>query len=116
MAKLSKEEFVKVIGKLQECIDFENGVTELFYTYGLQAPEFPLPYDAMVDTLNTMFDLDLDTNWGSDIDYFCIELDFGRKYKPGMVKENGNEIDLSTAEKLYDYITSESYSSKRNED
>ena len=106
MSVLSKEEFVKVINKLQECIDFENKVADAFYSFDCQAPDFPLPYDEMVDTLNVMFDLDTNTSWGSDIDYFCIELDFGRKYRPGCIKdENGNEILLSSAEKLYDYIT-----------
>ena len=41
-----------------------------------------------------------------NIDYFIYELDYGRKYQPGMIQdENGQNINLSTAEKLYDYIT-----------
>ena len=103
---LTKEQFVKVIGKIQECFEFEEETSEAFYKYGCQAPEFPFPYDEMIDVLNVMFGLETNTVWGSDIDYFCIELDFGRKYKSGRIKdENGNEIDLSSAEKLYDYIT-----------
>ena len=103
---LTKEQFVKYIGKIQECYEFENEISEAFYKYGCQAPEFPFPYNEMVDVLNVMFTLETNDNWGSDIDYFCIELDFGKKYKPGCIKdENGNEIDLSSAEKLYDYIT-----------
>lgn len=40
-----------------------------------------------------------------NIDYFINELDFGRKYKPGMITDDDDEdIDLSTAEKLYDYL------------
>ena len=32
----------------------------------------------------------------------------GRKYEPGMIiDENGHDIDLSSAEKLYDYLTGE---------
>lgn len=105
MSVLSKEEFVKVINKLQECIDFENKIADAFYSFDCQAPEFPLPYDVIVDTLNTMFDLNSNTSWGSDIDYFCIELDFGRKYEPECITyADGTEIDMSTPEKLYDYL------------
>ena len=40
-----------------------------------------------------------------NIDYFIYEMDYGRSYEPGMiVDENDKEIDISTAEKLYDYL------------
>lgn len=40
-----------------------------------------------------------------DIEYFMNELNFGKKYKPGMVKDkDGNHIDFSTAIKLYEYL------------
>lgn len=39
------------------------------------------------------------------IAYFVYELDFGRKYSPGyVIDENGEDINLSTAEKLYEYL------------
>ena len=41
------------------------------------------------------------------IDYFCWEIDFGESYTDGCVTdEKGNTIDISTPEKLYDYIVS----------
>ena len=43
-----------------------------------------------------------------NIDYFIYELDYGRKYESGMITdENEKDIDFSTAEKLYDYLTGE---------
>lgn len=43
-----------------------------------------------------------------NIDYFIYELDYGRKYEPGMITdENGHDIDFSSAEKLYDYLIGE---------
>jgi len=41
---------------------------------------------------------------GSWIDYFIFELDFGRKYKKGMVRLRGKPYDLSTAGKLYHFL------------
>ena len=39
------------------------------------------------------------------IDYFIYELDFGEKYRNGMVKEaDGSIIDLSNAERLYEFL------------
>lgn len=40
------------------------------------------------------------------IDYFIYELDYGRKYEVGMITdENGQDIDLHTPELLYDFIS-----------
>ena len=42
----------------------------------------------------------------SDIQYFISELDFGNLYHDGCIKwKNGDIIDLSTAEKLYEHLT-----------
>ena len=52
-----------------------------------------------------------------DIYFFCNDLDFGRKWKPGSVTgtdKNGNviDIDFSTAEKLWDYLIERYWSEK----
>ena len=42
------------------------------------------------------------------ISYFVWELDFGDKYTPNCVLDNNNNaIDISTIEKLYDYLISD---------
>ena len=44
---------------------------------------------------------------GEDISYFIYELDYGRDYEEGCITDqDGNNIDFSTAEKLYDYLNS----------
>lgn len=40
----------------------------------------------------------------SIIDYFIDDLAFGTKYKKGCISENSIDIDISNAEKLYDYL------------
>lgn len=46
-----------------------------------------------------------DNNKDSWIEYFCYELKFGEKYYPGCVKSvNGENIDISSAEKLYEFL------------
>ena len=40
------------------------------------------------------------------IDYFIYELDYGRKYEPGMITdESGQDIDIHTSKLLYDFIS-----------
>ena len=40
------------------------------------------------------------------IDYFIHKMDFGRKSEPeDALYENGREVNISTAENLYDYLT-----------
>ena len=39
-----------------------------------------------------------------DIEYFMYDLEFGELYKPGSVLENGEAVDFSSAEALYEYL------------
>jgi len=46
-----------------------------------------------------------DTTRDSWIEYFIYELDYGVKYKEGsIIEKDGTFIDLSTPEKLYDFL------------
>lgn len=39
-----------------------------------------------------------------DIDWWCNEIEYGENYTPGDVVVDGNEIELRTAEQLYDFL------------
>ena len=39
-----------------------------------------------------------------DIEYFMYDLEFGKLYKRGSVLENGEAVDFSSAEELYEYL------------
>lgn len=103
-----KEEFVSIIEKLRDSFDLVEMVDELFYNSrenvecdfcngaGLQ-----ISHEGIVVLLLKKLMKD-EADW---IDYFIYDLDYGRKYAPGIVKDKkGNNVDLSSAEKLYDYI------------
>ena len=49
-------------------------------------------------------DLELCEHGQSWIEYFCFELDFGSKFKMGMVTDRGKNIDFSDSGKLWDYL------------
>ena len=44
------------------------------------------------------------------IDWWIYEKDFGRNFQKGDLISNGKKIDLSTAEKFYDYLMEETKS------
>ena len=108
---ISKEEFVDIMNRLREASDLVDKVDELFRKSrdnvecdfcngaGLQISH----ESTVVLLLRKLLKDDVE-----DIDYFIYELDYGRKYEPGIITdENGHDIDFSSAEKLYDYLTGE---------
>lgn len=52
--------------------------------------------------LKMAFNDNIEHSW---IEYFIYELDFGKKYKDGMILEkDGSLINLSTTKKLYNFL------------
>ena len=101
--QLSKEEFVRQIKEMQQCYDFDSMVYDASDKLGLEL-DIATSYlaDNMIELLAFIME---DTD--EDISYFCNELNFGREWREGdIVDKDGNDIDFSTAEKLYDYLIS----------
>lgn len=103
---ISKKEFVEIIERLKNYNDLQDKIDDLFKNNidnkemdFMNAGSICIGHESVVVyLLERMFDTDM-------ISYFIYELDYGEKYKAGCVlDENMNEIDLSTAEKMYDYL------------
>lgn len=100
---ISKELFVKTMQRLEK-IDFQmEEVDEALHSlcsdfggfYISEALEIPLAI------LREIFN-DAETDW---LGYFCFERKFLHDTKLGYVRdENDNPIDLSTWEKIYDFL------------
>lgn len=104
---ISKGEFVQIIKKLQQTNDFVNEVNkkamQLYEAINcdfFNAMSLSISHETLVvELLEKYFDTDI-------ISYWIYELDYGRKYREGCVQEiKGKTIDISTAEKLYDYVS-----------
>lgn len=100
---LTKELFLEVMTEMQATDDYEKGLNR--YIKGSAADGY-IYQPNCVDILGKLlsyFYKDVD-----DIDAlsrFCTDLDYGRKYKDDSVKDEfGKNIDLSSAEKLYEYL------------
>lgn len=103
---ITKIKFVDIINKLKEVNDFVNETNErarklndAIISDFFNAQSLSISHEnIVVELLKNMFnDSDL-------IDWWIYELDYGRNFKMGDLVDNGVEIDLSTPEKLYDYL------------
>ena len=104
---ITKKEFVDIINRLKETDDFVNMVnnkarelrdaieSDFFNACGLSISHESTVVKLLEDIFN-----DYDT-----ISWWLYELDYGRNFEMAyLIDENKNEIDVSSAEKLYDYL------------
>ena len=106
---ISKDTFVKAINQIITVYEYYNKLNELFDEYGADGYIYPPTCaDALVLVLEEAMGLEHNESNYNDISYFVYELYCGKDWKPGMATEivNGQEvdIDMSTPEKLYDYL------------
>lgn len=106
--ELTKEEFVAIMHKLQDTTDVVREINRLIECSKGKMDLSPCSGSGMLLTneglvLMLLKKLMKDNHvW---VDYFVNGLDYGRSFKIGMVKDaGGRSVDISTAEKLYDFI------------
>ena len=104
---ISKQTFVKIMNTMRDREDLVVKLNDVIREYKTTLNEDFLDGNALViggeeEILELLEILMKDSC--SDISYFMWEIDFGRDYEPGCFTDNGQNIDISTAEKLYDYL------------
>lgn len=112
---INKEEFVHyidVIKKAQEMdLAIYNTTRGAFNLIDIE--EFTSLTSSIIELLEKIFELEFDRYIGSDISYFIYELEFGEKWTEDCyTDEDGNSIDISTSEKLYDFLIDQLYKKK----
>ena len=104
---ISKKTFVDAVNELKRAYDYQEGLNQYFKNNDVDGYVFqPDCSMALISVIEEDMNLPIDDRIGSDLSYFCYELDFGRRYRPGDVTEGGRDVDFSSAESLYDYLTS----------
>lgn len=106
---VNKQEFVKIINHLKEVNDFVNETNDkarklrdYIESDFFNASSLSISFEAdLVKVLENMFNTEL-------ISWWLYELNYGTKFKIGCIVEADGitKPDLSTAEKLYDYLVS----------
>lgn len=103
---ITKEHFVTIINRLKETDDMVDKInniirnsTDSFISDFTNAGSIMICHeDIVLHLLENMFN-DTDT-----ISWWLYEKDYGRDIRMKMWDGFGNEIDVSTPEKLYDYL------------
>lgn len=103
---ISKEEFIKIIKRLKDYNDLQDKIQKLFENNidnkemdFMNAGSICVGHETIVlKLLENMFN-DKDT-----ISWWLYECNYGRDFSLGDLEVDGVEIDLSTPEKLYDYL------------
>ena len=105
---MTKEKFCDIIKEIEKVHDFEMDLYKLCNNFGYDARiEFPTLEHVVVSLLEEVMHCSVDDRIGSDISYFIYELDLGKDWKPDMITKDGEDIDISTPEKLYDWLIEE---------
>ena len=106
---ITKKEFVNIINRLRNYNDLQNKIDELFENSidnkemdFMNAGSICIGHETIVVRL-----LENIFNDKGTISWWLYECDYGRDFSLGDLEDNGVEIDLSTPEKLYDYLKKE---------
>ena len=106
-ALLTKKEFVDILNRLRESSDLVDKVDALFResrenvecdfcnAAGLQISHEPIVVNLLQKIMR---------DEGEDISYFIYELDYGRDYKHGSVRNSNGIVDMGTPEALYELL------------
>lgn len=106
---ITKERFIQIIKRLENYNKLQEQINSLFdkcidkkENDFCNAGSICIGHESVVvELLENMFNTDM-------ISYWIYELDYGKEYKDGYVQDGeGKNIDISTVEKLYDYLIKE---------
>lgn len=104
--EITKEGFKVIIDNIEKQnrkdIKYCRALGEVLHPH-IEPYDNHLLVDTLLQLLKTAFN---DKHKNSWIDYYCWEIDFGRGYKEGCAtRKDKSNIDLSSAEGLYDFLT-----------
>ena len=99
-APMTKEQFVEAINVIKEYHTKINNIQTVLEENCEDAVFWPPSLeDTLIRVLKYSFNDEADI-----IGYFIYELEFGDKWKPGYIEDNGKDIKMQTPEELYDYL------------
>ena len=104
---ISKEKFVEIINRLKDYNDLQDKIQNLFRDNidnqemdFMNAGSICIGHESVVvDLLKNIFDDKYDY-----IGYYLYECDYGRETENKIFDNDDKPIDISTPEKLYDYL------------
>ena len=103
---ISKKDFIKAIEDVENVCRYHEGLNNYFRKNNVDGYIFqPDCTSTVLRLLHSIAGIKDKDEW---IDYFCFELDFGKKWHEGMItNDDGTDIILKTAEDLYNLLESQ---------
>ena len=102
---MKKEQFIKTIEALQKQYEHDERVCDLLSEAYPESTIMPYDNSIIINQILDFLKSEFNDQEDSIIEYFIYELDYGKKYKKGMVTDSdGSEIELKTANDLWDYL------------
>ena len=104
--KLSKERFCDIIKQLQAASDLKDKIEHLIFSEVDVESDFLSGYGMSIDHAGLCVEL-LEMIMGDEdgtISWWIWEMDFGRECDEDSLSVGGKPIDVSTAEKLYNFL------------
>jgi len=103
--EITKEYFVKIIDQLEKQnlydISYCRKLGEILHPH-IEPYDNQLIIGSLIKIIQQAFNDDHIDSW---IEYFCWELEFGKRYEDGFAtNQDGSKIDLSDSGKLYDFL------------
>ena len=101
---ITREYFNEIMENIKNTYKYQEGLNDYFSKNGVDGYIYqPDCIDTTMKLLHNIFGEKDINEW---ISYFCFELDFGRRYKDGLVKDEfGKNISLATFDDLYTLLT-----------
>lgn len=109
---ITREQFVYYIGEIKTLIEKEHMLSDALKDFD-SCSDFGgfsnfRAVEALVSLLEDIMGEERNTEYPTNISYFIYDLDFGSLWTEESFQESdGTSIDISTAEKLYDYLVKE---------
>lgn len=105
---ISKNKFIEIINRLKNYNELQEKIDNLFKDLidneeqdFMNAGSICIGHETIViQILETMFETDI-------ISWWIYETEYGTSFKMGSFIDNGQNVDLSTPEKLYEYLIKE---------
>ena len=101
---ITRDFFIEIMKNVQKTYKYQEGLNDYFAKNG--ADGYVYQPDCIDTTIKILHKLFSEKDMNEWISYFCFELDFVKKYKDGLVKDEfGKNIPLATFDDLYTLLT-----------
>ena len=101
--RLSKSEFITYVNRYEQMLNEEDTIMTNLDINPEWKPSGWL--NSFYDLLHDMCELKEDPHYGTTLDWFCWETEFGKREDMRIIEvEGGKSWDISNAAILYDYI------------